>query len=540
MPKVLIRYPDGRCLEEQLSQRPLSIGRSEVCDIVLPSDEISREHAEIWVDERGMVLVADKHSKNGTRVDGSEAFRSGVRAATRTIRIGEYELLVAGGSADAEDVRFQHDAPEQVSQTAYFPSTRPVPLDLNQRRLELLMSLTERIGSAFERRQLLEQALESCCEALGFERGMVALKTARGEPEQPITKNVARDETGAYTISRTLINKALVDGQCAVVNDLAVDLAGNITESLVRFPIRSALCVPIVHRSDILGVIYGDRVTQGAKYNEQDVMFLATIARQVGVGIANLRMLQDHLRAQRVFFELEQARLIQRRLFPESALAQGRAVLAGHNEPCDAVGGDYFDYFELDDGRIGLIIADVSGHGISSALVMSNLKGAVRATLTGEAALVDVARRLNRAVYLSTREHAYVTGIIGRLDTKTGALELVNAGHYGPLLVYPDGIRTVPDGLAYALGMFDDAEFTVQQVEPGNGLRAALFFTDGLIEATNSDGAMLDLEPVKLHLGELSEHTPDALLKSTLNLVRRHTGQRKNEDDLTLMALQYL
>ncbi len=271
MPSLLVHYPKRAARRVELGSHPLSFGRADHCDVHLPSDEVSREHAQIWLDEAGQVLVADRRSKNGTRVDGGEPFRNEVRIATKSIRIGEFEIDVLDAQPvpgpDAA-VRFRPDLPTNVGQRSFFPSSRQI--DLNSQRLGLLISLTERIGGAFERKQLLEQALDACCEALGFERGLIALKTQRGETELPVARNVQRDGTGAYTVSRTLINRALVDGDCAIVNDPAVDLVGQMTESLVRFPICSALCVPILYRDEILGVIYGDRVTQGSAFTTED------------------------------------------------------------------------------------------------------------------------------------------------------------------------------------------------------------------------------------------------------------------------------
>ena len=261
-----------------------------------------------------------------------------------------------------------------MSDTQFFPSTRG--FDLNQQRLSLLIQLTERICGVFERKQLLEEALDACCDALGFERGLVVLKTQRGDTELPVARNVQRDETGAFKVSRTLINRALIQGERAIVNNPATDLDGNLSESLVRFPICSALCVPILNRGDVLGAIYGDRITQGSTYSAEDVDFLAAIAQQVGVGITNLKLFKDHAQSQAVYAELQRARVIQQELLPASPLSSGCMKIQGTNEPSSAVSGDYFDYFSLGDDKIGIIIADVTGHGLPAALVMANLQSA--------------------------------------------------------------------------------------------------------------------------------------------------------------------
>ncbi len=540
--KLIVRSHEGATATAELSSRPITLGRAETCDVVLRSDgEVSRVHAEVWLDEHGRVLVADKDSKNGTRVDNGEAFRNDVRPANQWIRVGDYELEILGGRVGAIDdtqTIFQPDEDTTgTGNTRYYPSTRH--LDLSQQRLSLLMSLTERIGGAFEQKQLLEQALDACCEALGFERGLIVLRTPRGDPELPVTRNVERDESGAYKVSRTLINRALVDGQRAVVNNPAVDLVDNLTESLVRFPICSALCVPITHRDEILGAMYGDRITRAATYSSEDVDFLAAIARQVGVGLANLRLFKAHLQAEKMYLELDRARTIQRALLPHGPLEMGRVILDGHNEPSSAVGGDYFDYFDLGGDRVGLTIADVTGHGLPAALMMANFQAAVRVALTAEIPLPELGTRLNRLICENTGSSIFITGIVGRLDTVTGAVEYINAGHPAPLLLRGEQVRPGDDGRSLPLGIEPDEKFSVQWIEPSAELDAALFYTDGLTEAANPAGHLLDVAPVMDALAAAPARSTEALLRTTLNLVRHHLADNKNNDDLTLLALQY-
>lgn len=541
MPTLVVRSREGVYATVELSRHPITLGRADTCDIVLPYDgEVSREHAQVWLDEAGRVQVADKASKNGTRVDEGDPFHNTVRTATHSIKIGEYQIELIGAKPyvlHESQVRFQPESPVDTENTRFFPSTRR--LDLNHQRLALLMSLTERIGGTFEPKQLLEQALDACCEALGFERGLIALKTARGEPELPVSRNIQRDETGAFKVSRTLINRALVEGERAVVNNPAVDLVNNLSESLVRFPICSALCVPILHRERILGVIYGDRITRASTYTPEDVDFLAAIARQVGVGLENLRLFQAYLDGEKMKLELQQARTIQQGLLPATSLTAGRLVLAGHNEPSEAIGGDYFDYFELGDGKVGLIIADVTGHGLSAALIMANLQAAVRVALTADVPLLDVATRLNRLVTTNTGSNVFITAIVGRVDATTGAMEYVNAGHPAPLLLRGSRVQVEEDGHALPLGIQPDEKYSLQRIKPGDDLDAALFYTDGLTEAADPAGTLLGADPVTAALAAIPQRTTEAMIEAMLALVRQHLGPGKNADDLTLMAVQF-
>ena len=542
MPSLVVYGPDGvRRATIQMANRPIKIGRADSCDIVLRDDaEVSREHAEIALDDSGSVVVTDKGSKNGTRVDEGVVFRNAKRVATHSLRVGEHLVQILGAPAapprpDAP-VLFTEDARTPASDTQFFPSSRG--LDLNQQRLALLIQLTERIGGVFERKQLLEQALDACCEALGFERGLIALKTQRGDTELPVTRNVDRDETGVFKVSRTLINRALVEGQRAIVNNPATDLSGSLSDSLVRFPICSALCVPVLYRNEILGVIYGDRITQASTYQPEDVDFLAAIAQQVGNGLANLRLFQEHVRSQRIFAELEQARDIQRRLLPAAPMRLNRVALEGYNEASSAVSGDYYDYFDLEDGRLGFIIADVTGHGLPAALIMANLQSAIRVALSADVALPELATRINKLICRNTATHVFVTAALGTVDTTRGVIEYIGAGHPLPIMLGRKHVETPEDRNALPLGINPDETYEVMRIEPQEKLCAVLFYTDGMVEAAGRDTRLLGLSPVMKALSKVTDFQPGAVVRAAREIVRQHLDGLPNADDMTLLALK--
>ena len=431
-------------------------------------------------------------------------------------------------------MRFTEDR-ASASDTQVFPSSRG--LDLNQQRLSLLIQLTERIGGVFERKQLIEQALDACSEALSFERVLIALKTHRGDTELPVTRNIERDESGAYKVSRTLINRALVDGERAIVNNPATDLIGNISDSLVKFPICSALCVPILNRGEILGVIYGDRITQASTYQPGDVDFLAAIAQQVGVGLANLRLFQEHVRSQRMYAELDRARLIQRQLLPARALHMGRIRIEGYNEASSAVSGDYFDYFDLEDDRIGIIIADVTGHGLPAALVMANLQSAARVALSADIALPALATRLNKLIYSNTASHVFITAILGTVNTHSGVIEYVSAGHPSPFLLGPGAVQPSAERNSLPLGIDPGEQYATMCIEPTDRVVGALLYTDGLFEASDAEGRALGLDPVIAALNALRRPQPADMIATARSVVRKHLAGAPNADDMTLLAI---
>ena len=374
--------------------------------------------------------------------------------------------------------------------------------------------------------------------ALGFERGLIALKTQRGDTELPVTRNIGRDETGAFKVSRTLINRALIEGERAIVNNPATDLAGgNLSDSLVRFPICSALCVPILYRNEILGVLYGDRITQASTYQPGDVDFLAAIAQQVGNGLANLRLFQEHVRSQHVYAELEQARVIQRRLLPAAPLRIGQVTIEGYNQASSAVSGDYFDYFDLEDGRVGFIIADVTGHGLPAALMMANLQSAIRVALSADIAVPELATRVNKLICRNTASHVFITAILGTIDSRSGLVEYVGAGHPCPALLGGPAITIPENKNSLPLGVNRDETYEVMRIEPNDQISAILFYTDGLVEATGRDGRILGFEPIANALAKLSSFQPAAVIREAREVVRHHLGGLANMDDMTLLAL---
>jgi serine phosphatase RsbU (regulator of sigma subunit) len=143
-------------------------------------------------------------------------------------------------------------------------------------------------------------------------------------------------------------------------------------------------------------------------------------------------------------------------------------------------------------------------------------------------------------MYSATRSNVFITAILGRVDAVSGALEIVNAGHPGPLLLWRERVEVQPEGLALPLSIEPDERYEVQRIEPQRDLQGVLFYTDGLIEAASPAGQLLRIAPVAEKLAALGERSTQAVLDVPLALVRAHLGPNKNMDDLTLMVLQYL
>jgi serine phosphatase RsbU (regulator of sigma subunit) len=231
--------------------------------------------------------------------------------------------------------------------------------------------------------------------------------------------------------------------------------------------------------------------------------------------------------------DLEQARSFQRLLLPRSF--PRRPGLRGDvaYEPSERLSGDFYDFYELGDSQLGVLIADVSGHGVSAALYTGMLKSemlAVRDEWTAPEKLFD---RLNDRFRMLVRTH-YVTAILAVLDLEGGRLRYVNAGHPGFLT--GDGRSWESTGPP--LGMLADSRYETCEVriEPGARL---LFYSDGLSEAMRDDGTDFGLERVREAFVAVQDLAPDDGVRAIIEAGRRFSGRRSFEDDATAILLDY-
>ncbi len=255
-----------------------------------------------------------------------------------------------------------------------------------------------------------------------------------------------------------------------------------------------------------------------------------TIAR-----LNRYRRLQD---AHRLTREMEAAATIQQRLLPAKSPPVPGMQLIGRCRPAAFVGGDYYDFVQHD-GAWYFLIGDVSGHGIGSALFMSNARSAVRALLPWIPDLVPLAQALNTRMTDDAGDSGmFISLVIGRLDPDSGRISLVNCGHPPPILLRRDGTVSQLDAMAQPIGMVDDLdldEVSVVDLDPGDLL---LLYTDGLIEARAPDARMFGIERASETLRVLAGQPIEAIADGLLGEITHFTARATLEDDLTLLLVR--
>jgi serine phosphatase RsbU (regulator of sigma subunit) len=235
--------------------------------------------------------------------------------------------------------------------------------------------------------------------------------------------------------------------------------------------------------------------------------------------------------------ELELSRLIQNEMLPRAPLRLGSAEIKGFSIPAREVGGDFFNYFALPDGRLALLVGDVSGKGVSAALLMANVQATLRARLPLETDLATLADGLDREVDQNTPHSVYVTLFLGILDVERSELRYVNAGHNPQFLLHAGGGTTPLSSTGMPIALYAGQGYTESVVPIASG-DLLFFYTDGLVETENERGEMFGAERLEALLEVEHAEQIDAVLERTETAVRDFRGKAEPLDDATLMALR--
>ena len=243
------------------------------------------------------------------------------------------------------------------------------------------------------------------------------------------------------------------------------------------------------------------------------------------------------VKQERLARELELCRQIQNEMLPHGPLKLGLAEIAGVSIPAREVGGDFFNYFPLADGRIAVLVGDVSGKGVGAALLMANIQATLRARLQLESDLAQLADSVDHDIAANTPPEVYITLFVGLLDPPRRELRYVNAGHNPQFLLRANGgvERLASTGLPVGLLPGRGFEERHVQVEPGDLL---FLYTDGAVEAPNEDGEFFDADRLQQALVTASAEGIDEVLVSVERAVRAFRGEAEPADDATMLALR--
>ncbi len=400
-----------------------------------------------------------------------------------------------------------------------------------------MIEITHALGKAVALEDVLPKLLDSIFKIfLQADRGFVILQTNPSSPLVPKAIKYRRaDMEDRVRISRTIVRQAMETKEAILSADAASDQRFESSQSIADLRIRSVMCAPMIdNEGRALGVIQIDTLDQRQRFQKDDLDVLASIASQAATAVDNAQMHETALKRQSLDRDLELAHKVQRGLLPAHPPLVNHYHFFDFYEPANQVGGDYYDYVELSDSRIAVVLGDVSGKGVSAALLMAKLSGEVRFCLASEPTAAGAMTRINAAFCRSGWDDRFVTFILVIVDPVNHEVTVVNAGHMPPLLRH--GNRQVEpigeDDSGVPLGIDSDATYvqTTRKLVVGDTLT---LFTDGISEAMNAAGELYGLDRLLRQVG--SEAGNVSLLgRQILEDVRRFVDGRPQSDDMCL------
>jgi sigma-B regulation protein RsbU (phosphoserine phosphatase) len=493
---VVVEGSDRRTLV--LDHFPFTIGRRTDRDLVMADPRVSREHAH-FIRETDGTYIVDQGSRHGTFVNGERVNR---RKLARNDRI-EFGVQGAAYALFSPDRSPSSAAQQFLSQFSTWKPASGAGSDLEM--LNVFLEAARKLNTSGVLDDVLQTLLEAALRLTKAERGFVFLRQADGE----LHLAAGRDKKGESikddsTISRSVLRDAAKSNSEFLVTDTddTGKLAGR--ESVVAHNLHSVICIPLRKtviqdkvkeetkpgESDVQGVLYLDAHFLSGKLSSVSHDILRTIANGAATLVENAALVQAEDSAKRYRQELAIAAEIQQRLMtvtvPEVPYAKVNAV----SYACKDIGGDFFDLVYTEQG-LSLIVADVSGKGVSAAVVASILQGMLYSQLARDSALPDMIAAVNRFLCEKVGGQKYATLVIARL-LGNGDLELINCGHVPPMLVSNGKVTRLEEG-NLPVGLVPNVEFSCTKLKLNAGERL-LLVTDGVTEAEDAHGEFFGTE----------------------------------------------
>jgi sigma-B regulation protein RsbU (phosphoserine phosphatase) len=557
MPDLIVNYPDRSPDTFPLGRLRITIGRSARNDVCIPDPFASRVHAEVRR-EGDAYILQDLGSANGTLYNGDRVEAALALTPGGRIQIGETEIvfrdkdagagatMIADASASSlpeatialnsdqrstsglleaiEDARTQGSAEQpRPAVGTIINSTRAASNSVQHGDLLALISkVSVTLLAPATLDETLRQVVALVFEAVPAERCLIMLRDAEKELKIRVAQlRNSKEETGEVRVSRSIIEEVVGQGRSVLTSDAQHD-PRFMSSTMTIQGIRSVLAVPLGVGERIFGMIYADSPLAEAKFSQDHLTVLTTLASVAAIRVENARLMEEDLERERFERELNLAREIQQRFQPSGAPNVTGYEMQGISFPCYEIGGDYYDFIERPDGRMVIALGDVSGKGTSAALLMSSLHAAMHAQIPAHKALGDTISAVNRYLAETIPMNRFITLFCAELDPATGSLSFLNAGHNPPLIAHAGGSMEQLAAGGIPLGIVAEAVYREgrAQLQPGDAL---VIYSDGVSETQNAAGE--EYGPVRLY------NTVARYLESTAAGIRD-----KIEADLTKFA----
>ncbi|MCD0460285.1 SpoIIE family protein phosphatase [Roseiconus lacunae] len=543
----------------KLSDGETSIGRHPDCHIVVDAGPVSRFHAKV-IGEGQAFTVHDLGSRNGTYVNGQRLSTPHVLREGDRIRISDIEFVFHGNSVPqfasghSSEVTFSgshfgivmtDEEPESSRSIAprvkYEKSADGLKMRATaEAKLEALLKINRNLGSALAVDDVLPKILDSLFAIFpSADRGFIVMQTDDDQLQTRWVKTRQRsDETQTVRISRTIIRRVISTGESILSFDAMEDSRFDSSESIADFSIKSMICAPLGDADGRkFGAIQIDSTQGRGQFVEEDIDLLSGVATQAGIVITNAQMHEQALKQQEVEQDLRLATDVQKAFLPQTPPKTIGWEFDSFYRAANHIGGDYYDYIPLPDGRVAVVVADVVGHGVAAAMFMAKLSAETRFCLASESNVSKAIECLNDRMS-ELEVESFVTFLMVVIDPNEASVTIVNAGHMPPIVRRQvDGEIVEPgkeqSGLPIAIMGGMEYEAVSVPIEPGDFL---LLYTDGINEAMDAKDQEFGIEAIRALISKAGETT--SIKDRIVEAVLRHIGDAPPFDDMCLVAIR--
>ncbi|GAB4439245.1 MAG: hypothetical protein Kow00120_07080 [Anaerolineae bacterium] len=407
--------------------------------------------------------------------------------------------------------------------------------------LETLYQITRTINSSLDLDVVLEEVIDRVIEVTHAERGFLLLRNDDGVMEFRVARGLNQEDLKEpeFQVSQTILREVATSQTPLLTSNAQYDERFRAGHSIVAMKLLSILCVPIMVKDRLIGLVYVDNRLQSGVFNADDRDLLAAFASQAGVAIENARLYRVAVEKGRMERELQMAHDIQRGLLPDRIPHAPGYELAADWRAAREVAGDFYDFIALEDGRLGVVIADVSDKGVPAALFMAVARSVIRSSALLSATPDETLRHANDLMLRDAQSGMFVTAYYAILEPG-GLVQCVNAGHNRPLLYHTatDTEEYLPRG-GRAMGWFDDLPVKTEAVQmaPGDVL---VLYTDGVTEAEDRLGACFGNARLAEAVRAAHGQTAAAVLNQINAMVDAFVGGAPPFDDHTLVVIRYV
>jgi sigma-B regulation protein RsbU (phosphoserine phosphatase) len=415
----------------------------------------------------------------------------------------------------------------------------------DETKYQILSEISQKIRDTLDLDEILEHLLDTIKTVINYDAaGIFVLNQdlvhgKHAQPKEVIAgvfrrgyDNIPIEDDAMLTSGKGIVGHVIFSASSVISPDVQLDPRYVVG----RQRTRSEIAVPIIRNDRAIGALNLES-DQLSAYDESDLEVLQFFADATAIAIEKAMLHRQILEKELIDKQLQLARDVQFQLFPGEPPRIPGYDIAGICIPSEEIGGDYFDFIKLPNRRLGITVADISGHGIAPALVMTAFRGLLRMHVHGKLGPAKIVRAINRLLPEFTGSGYFITAVYFNMDLTADEFSYVSCGHQPPLLLHSDSRVQSLDMHGPALGIIKKVNYQAETLLITHG-DILILYTDGVVEMTNPDGLVYGAERLKHALLKGRNCTASELVQMIIQDTREFSGSQSYTDDFTLVVIK--